>query len=140
VYARQCEPLGALAALPPVAEIHKQLILLAIGVVQFSEGWLLAKAPKRGAAYIVLLKIALATLNAGYVRQGRINREGVVTDQDPITGTPFSYPKGFFLVDDGPRRTNAARRPSSRRSSRFSRATGRYSRARLSVRPSTGTS
>jgi len=65
--------LGALAALPPVAEIHKQLILLAIGVVQFSEGWLLAKAPKRGAAYIVLLKIALATLLIDHTGEIGIN-------------------------------------------------------------------
>ncbi len=53
--------LAGLAVLPPVGEIHKQLMLLAIGMVQFSEGWLLARAPRRGAAYIVLLKIALAT-------------------------------------------------------------------------------
>jgi two-component system sensor histidine kinase HydH len=54
--------LAILAALPPVAEIHKQLTLLAIGIVQFGEGWFLARVPRRGAAYVVLLKIALATL------------------------------------------------------------------------------
>src|SRR5271169_1011983 len=40
--------LAGLAALPPVAEIHKQLTLLAIGIVQFSEGWFLARVPRRG--------------------------------------------------------------------------------------------
>jgi signal transduction histidine kinase len=65
--------LAGLAALPPVAEIHKQLTLLAIGVVQFSEGWLLARAPRRGAAYIVLLKIGLATLLIDHTGEVGIN-------------------------------------------------------------------
>ena len=54
--------LAALALLPPVEEYHKQLILLAFGVIQLSEGWLIARLPRRGAAYLVLLKIGLATL------------------------------------------------------------------------------
>jgi signal transduction histidine kinase len=65
--------LAGLAALPPVAEIHKQLTLLAIAVVQFSEGWLLARAPRRGAAYLVLLKIALATLLIDHTGEVGIN-------------------------------------------------------------------
>jgi two-component system, NtrC family, sensor histidine kinase HydH len=65
--------LAGLAALPPVFEIHKQLTLLAIGVVQFSEGWLLARSPRRGAAYIVLLKIALATLLIDHTGEVGIN-------------------------------------------------------------------
>jgi len=52
--------LGGLALLPPVNEPHKQLILLAIGVLQFAEGWLIARLPHRGPSYVVLLKIALA--------------------------------------------------------------------------------
>jgi signal transduction histidine kinase len=62
-----------LAALPPVAEIHKQLTLLAIGVVQLSEGWIVARAPRRGTAYIVLLKIALATLLIDHTGEVGIN-------------------------------------------------------------------
>jgi signal transduction histidine kinase len=65
--------LAGLAALPPVGEIHKQLTLLAIGVVQFSEGWILARSPRRGAAYIVLLKIALATLLIDHTGELSIN-------------------------------------------------------------------
>jgi two-component system, NtrC family, sensor histidine kinase HydH len=65
--------LAGLAVLPPVAEIHKQLTLLAIGIVQVSEGWLLARAPRRGAAYIVLLKIALATLLIDHTGEPGIN-------------------------------------------------------------------
>jgi len=65
--------LAGLAVLPPVGEIHKQLTLLAIGIVQLSEAWLLARAPRRGAAYIVLLKIALATLLIDHTGELSIN-------------------------------------------------------------------
>src|SRR5712692_4739543 len=54
--------LASLALLPPVVEKHKQLILLAIGLAQLGEGWLLASAPRYGRSYVVLLKILLATL------------------------------------------------------------------------------
>jgi hypothetical protein len=47
---------------------------------------------------------ALVILNDGYVLQGDIQRENTVTDVDAVTQTPFTVPKGFFLVDDGPRR------------------------------------
>ncbi len=53
--------LAGLAILPPIQEYHKQLILLAFGILQLSEGWLIARLSSRGPAYIVLLKIALAT-------------------------------------------------------------------------------
>jgi signal transduction histidine kinase len=54
--------LGGLALLPPLSEIHKQLIILAIVVVQLFEGWLIGRLPKRGPVYIVAIKILLATL------------------------------------------------------------------------------
>jgi signal transduction histidine kinase len=54
--------LGGLALSPPVAEIHKQLTLLAIGVLQLFEAKLAALVPRRGWSYVVLLKILLATL------------------------------------------------------------------------------
>ncbi|HXO33078.1 MAG TPA: ATP-binding protein [Candidatus Acidoferrales bacterium] len=65
--------LAGLAALPPVFEIHKQLVLLAFGLAQLTEGWVLSKAPQRGAAYIVLLKIALATLLLDHTGEVGIN-------------------------------------------------------------------
>src|ERR1700733_9373132 len=65
--------LGGLALLPPVDEIHKQLILLAIFVVQLSEGWLVQRLPKRGPAYSVLLKILLATLLLDHTGEIGIN-------------------------------------------------------------------
>ena len=54
--------LGGLALLPPLSEIHKQLIILAIVIVQLFEGWLIGRLPKRGPVYIVAMKILLATL------------------------------------------------------------------------------
>jgi len=54
--------LAGLAALPAPDQIHKLLILIAFGVVQLSEGWLVARMGRRGPTYIVLLKICLATL------------------------------------------------------------------------------
>lgn len=65
--------LAGLVAIPPVFEIHKQVVLLAFGVVQLSEGWVLRKLPARGAAYIVLMKIALATVLIDHTGEVGIN-------------------------------------------------------------------
>ena len=65
--------LGSLALLPPVDEIHKQLILLAIFVVQLCEGYVIAKLPNRGPAYSVLIKILLATLLLDHTGEIGIN-------------------------------------------------------------------
>ena len=65
--------LGGLALLPPIDEIHKQLILLAIFVAQLLEGWVVARLPKRGPAYSVLLKILLATLLLDHTGEIGIN-------------------------------------------------------------------
>jgi signal transduction histidine kinase len=54
--------LAGLAVLPPVDEIHKQIILVCIGVLQLLEGRVLVLFPTRGRAYVVLLKILLSTL------------------------------------------------------------------------------
>jgi len=65
--------LAGLAILPPVKEIHKQLILLAFGIIQLSEGWFVTNVPRRGASYLVLLKIALATLLIDHTGELSIN-------------------------------------------------------------------
>jgi nitrogen-specific signal transduction histidine kinase len=65
--------LGGLALLPPVREIHKQLILLAFGLVQLTEGWFLSRVPERGAVYLVLTKIGLATLLVDHTGELSIN-------------------------------------------------------------------
>jgi two-component system, NtrC family, sensor histidine kinase HydH len=54
--------LAVLAILPPVTEPHKQLILLGFGLLQLGEGWLVTRLGRRGPAYVVALKIALASL------------------------------------------------------------------------------
>jgi nitrogen-specific signal transduction histidine kinase len=65
--------LVGLALLPPVREWHKQLILLAFGLVQLREGWFVSQVPRRGGAYVVLLKIALATLLIDHTGEISIN-------------------------------------------------------------------
>jgi two-component system sensor histidine kinase HydH len=54
--------LVGLAFLPPIREIHKQLILVAIGAFQLLEGSMVARLPARGRAYSVIIKILLATI------------------------------------------------------------------------------
>jgi two-component system, NtrC family, sensor histidine kinase HydH len=65
--------LGGLALLPPIEEVHKQLILLAFGILQLAEGWLVAAIPRRGAFYLVILKIGLATLLIDHTGELSIN-------------------------------------------------------------------
>lgn len=56
--------LAGLAVLPPIAEVHKQLVLLAIGVFQVFESRLVAFPTKllSGRSYSVLIKILLCSL------------------------------------------------------------------------------
>jgi signal transduction histidine kinase len=65
--------LAGLAALPPRWEIHKQLILVAIGIVQLLEAALISRLPGRGVSYAVLLKILLATLLIDHTGEVGIN-------------------------------------------------------------------
>jgi signal transduction histidine kinase len=65
--------LTGLALSPPVKEPHKQEILLGFGLLQLGESWLVARVPRRGAAYIVLIKIGLATLLVNHTGEISIN-------------------------------------------------------------------
>ena len=65
--------LGILAVLPPLLEWHKQLTLLAIGVVQLMETRIISHLPKRGVFYVILLKILLATLLIDHTGEIGIN-------------------------------------------------------------------
>jgi signal transduction histidine kinase len=65
--------LAGLAIVPPVKELHKQVILLAFGVLQLGEGLLIERLPRRGPVYVVLLKIALATLLIDHTGEISIN-------------------------------------------------------------------
>ena len=65
--------LVGLALLPPLAEVHKQLTLLAIGIVQLGEGVLVQRWPTRGPFCVVLAKIALATILIDHTGEIGIN-------------------------------------------------------------------
>src|SRR5260221_6436464 len=65
--------LGGLAFLPPINEIHKQLILLAFAAFQLFEGWMIGQLPKRGPTYSVIIKILLATLLLDHTGESGIN-------------------------------------------------------------------
>jgi two-component system, NtrC family, sensor histidine kinase HydH len=65
--------LAGLALLPPVREVHKQVILLAIGVLQLLEGRIVEQLPRRGRSYAVLLKILLAMLLVSHTGEVGIN-------------------------------------------------------------------
>lgn len=62
-----------LALIPPVKEFHKQILLLAFGVTQLLEGWVIAQLPKRGPLYIVLIKTGLAALVLNHTGEVAIN-------------------------------------------------------------------
>jgi signal transduction histidine kinase len=65
--------LAGLAVLPPIDEAHKQLTLLAIGVLQLVESRIVAWHPGRGRSYVVLLKILLAMLLLSHTGDLAIN-------------------------------------------------------------------
>jgi two-component system, NtrC family, sensor histidine kinase HydH len=65
--------LAGLALLPPQFEWHKQLILLAIGVVQLLETKIISRFPERGVYYVILLKILLATVLIDHTGEIGIN-------------------------------------------------------------------
>ena len=65
--------LAGLAMLPPRLEWHKQVIILAIGIVQVLEPRLISWLPKRGVSYVVLLKILLATVLIDHTGEVGIN-------------------------------------------------------------------
>ncbi len=53
--------LAGLALLNPVSDVEARLTLLALGIFQLLESSFIRRLPERGAAYSVLIKIALAT-------------------------------------------------------------------------------
>jgi two-component system, NtrC family, sensor histidine kinase HydH len=65
--------LAVLALLPPQFEWHKQLILVAIGIVQVMENRLISRFPTRGVYYVILLKILLATVLVDHTGEVGIN-------------------------------------------------------------------
>ncbi len=90
--------LGGLAVLPPIGEIHKQLILLAIGILQLFEGSLIHLSPRRGRHYAVALKILLSMLLLGHTGQVEINSSYYPIFYVPIiTAAIYFGPLGTLL-------------------------------------------
>ncbi len=65
--------LVGLAVLPPQLEWHKQLILVAIGVVQLLETKMISRFQQRGIVYVIVLKILLATFLIDHTGEIGIN-------------------------------------------------------------------
>ena len=90
--------LAALAVLPPIEEIHKQLILAAIGGLQLAEGRMIAYFPRRGLAYVVLLKILLATLLLDHTGGIGINSSYYPIFYLPVITAAVSYDAWGTLI------------------------------------------
>jgi two-component system, NtrC family, sensor histidine kinase HydH len=90
--------LVGLALLPPLAEIHKQLTLAAIGIVQLAEGTLVRRWPKQGPVCVVLWKIALATILIDHTGEIGINSSYYPIFYVPIvTAAEYFSPLGTLL-------------------------------------------
>ena len=90
--------LAGLAILPPVDEIHKQLILLAIAVFQFFEGSLIARFPREGRSISIGIKIVLATLLLDHTGEIGINSSYYPIYYLPVITAAIYYgPLGTLL-------------------------------------------
>src|ERR1051325_2232725 len=90
--------LVGLALLPPIFEIHKQLLLLAVGAFQLLEGRLIFLQPVYGPAFAVLLKIFFATLLLDHTGVIGINSSYYPVYYLPIsTAALYFSPAGTFL-------------------------------------------
>ena len=67
--------IAGLAFLPPIDELHKQIILIAFAGIQFLEGALVARLPQGGPAIAVGVKILLGTLLLDHTGDIGINSE-----------------------------------------------------------------
>lgn len=65
--------LAGLAALPPLWEFHKDVILVAFGIMQYAEHETLTRSPRWGRYYAVGMKLILATLLVGHTGGPGIN-------------------------------------------------------------------
>jgi len=90
--------LAILAVLPPLLEWHKQVILLAIGIVQLLESKLISHFPKRGIAYVILLKILLATLLIDHTGEVGINSSYYPIYYLPVVTAALYCGPGLTLV------------------------------------------
>lgn len=90
--------LAGLALLSPIEEIHKQLTLAAIAVVQLMERRLVSWRPRSGPVYSVLAKIGLATVLLGHTGEIGINSSYYPIYYLPvITAAIYFGPVGTLL-------------------------------------------
>jgi signal transduction histidine kinase len=90
--------LAGLAILPPLNEIHKQLILLAIAVFQFLEGRLIARLPREGRSISIGIKIVLSTLLLDHTGEIGINSSYYPIYYLPVITAAIYYgPLGTLL-------------------------------------------
>jgi len=84
--------LGGLALIPPVAELHKQLLLLIIGITQLLENQFVQLAGKPGPALVVMVKITLATVLINHTGEG----VAINSDYYPIYYLPVMTAAMYF--------------------------------------------
>jgi signal transduction histidine kinase len=90
--------LAGLALLSPIKEVHKQITLLAIAVFQLMERRLIARFPRRGPSYTVLIKIALATLLLGHTGEIGINSSYYPIYYLPVVTAAIYFGMGATLL------------------------------------------
>ncbi len=90
--------LAGLAILPPVREIHKQLILVALAILQFSEGRIIARDPRQGRYFIVLAKVLLATLLIAHTGGPEINSGYYPIYYVPVVTAALYFGPGGTLI------------------------------------------
>ena len=84
--------LGVLAVLPPIFEVHKDLILLAIGATQLLEQRIFGQIrPARARVYSILIKILLATLLLGHTGSIPINSSYYLIFYLPVVSAAMIY-------------------------------------------------
>lgn len=90
--------LAGLAVLSPIQEVHKQMTLAAIAVVQLAERRLVTWRPRSGPVYSVLVKIGLATVLLGHTGEIGINSSYYPIYYLPvITAAIYFGPLGTLL-------------------------------------------
>jgi two-component system sensor histidine kinase HydH len=90
--------LAGLALLPPRNEIHKQLTLVAFGILQIFESRLIAWLPGRGRFYSVLIKTLLATLLLAHTGGIAINSDYYPIFYLPVVTAAIYYELGATLA------------------------------------------
>ena len=90
--------LAGLAILPPVREIHKQLSLAAIGIVQLAESRIIARSPREGRHLVVLLKLLLATLLISHTGGPEINSSYYPIYYVPVVTAALHFGPGWTLL------------------------------------------